>query len=120
MKETLQEKDGRLFVVVEQANYSEPKLTRSYYPTGLRARDFERSYGEGLIGSALRETSRGSNLYYIGDTRLQVRCVDGGSTLPETTEVLDIPPPKQRGRALELKYSDGAWRKKTARGWVTA
>lgn len=120
MKETLEEKDGRIFVVVEAASYDEPKLTRSYYPTGLRSYEFKRDYGEDLIGAPLRETSRGSSLYYIGDTKLQVRCTDGGATLPAVTEVLDIPPPKQRGRALELKYFDGAWHKRTARGWRAA
>jgi hypothetical protein len=117
---TLREREGRLYIVIEQTDYNQPKLARSFYPTGLRAADFKRSYGEELVGQTLREIDRFGGQYYIGDTRLQVSCVDGGKTMPEFTEIEEIPAPRQRGRKLETKYFDGAWHRRTARGWAGA
>ena len=116
---TLAARDGKLFVLSEMPGYFEPPLGRSWYALGLRAADYEQ-----FVGCALGPTGFGETTYriFLSDGRPgpTVSLPGGGKQLPEFHETTPIAPPKQRGKALQVRWMNGRWEKLTARGWRLA
>lgn len=109
---------GELCVVDEYPLPREPTQMVLYWPTGIRVYDFQRGYGEGLMGRSVRY-SGSSGLYSIDGTQLKIRLATGGQTKPIHSKKVPIPAPKVR-KGVEVRYYDGRWEKylKT-KGWVS-
>jgi len=114
----LGEYKGELCVIDEDSLSSEPKMLVLYWPTGIRAADFQASYGSDMMGRQVRSGRFGGS-YIIDGTRLQVNLTDGGQTRPIHSKKVPIPAPKVR-KGVEVRYYDGRWEKylKT-KGWVS-
>jgi len=111
----LEEENGYLYIVLSITKQDEPVRLEHWYPLGLPAVGFKHSYGAEKIGQRLAFFSPG---VYV-DADLHYHLPRGGRTLPDFTRELEIPPPKQRGKALPVEYRWGCWWKKTKRsGWV--
>ncbi len=111
--------NGQLCIAVTYPGYSDPVLTTSIYPTGLRVADYVRSYGDEHIGATLTD-GRFPGFYNAPyPSRLEFQLQDGGATLPIDNTREPIPSPKVRN-GIATRWIDGRWEKCLKRGWVPA
>ena len=114
---TLREhEDGYIYIVGELDMSDRPEKSLYWWPTGLKAYDYKRDYGEDRIGQKMYPGNLG-NGKYIGEDGLIYNLTNGGQTIAAYTELVSIPAPKTK---LETHWSNGRWMKLTARGWVAA
>jgi hypothetical protein len=120
--ETLEERDGWLYIRESHASFTEPKEIVCWWPLQVHFADFAQRFGSReeareRIGHRVIHEENG---LYRDDEGLRYRLVNGGQTTPQFTEVLDIAPPKQRGRKLPMQWQNGNWYKQTSQGWKRA
>lgn len=112
---TLQERNNWLYLVTVDFMYDKPIQIKSFWPLGMKASDYKRTYGAERIGQKMY---RGHNPgEYFGEDSLLYRLVNGGATVAEFNEQSEVPKPKTK---LECIWRYGRWEKKTSKGWVIA
>lgn len=117
-KTTLVDCDGELCALCEDSLSSTPEIVRSWYPFGIRTRDFVLQYGGKKIGQSLRESQRNLAYDFKDEDGLTYQLTAGGKTKPCKNETRPFPCPKVRG-SIETRYRDGSWQKRLHTGWVT-
>jgi hypothetical protein len=120
--ETLEERDGWLYIRDIHVSFTEPKEIATWWPLQVRFADFAQRFGsreEARLRIGHTVIHEGNGLYR-DDKGLRYRLVNGGQTTPEFTEVTDIAPPKQHGRKLPIEWRNGSWYKQTSQGWKRA
>ena len=122
MTQFLADVDGQLCVCWQSVKYGEPKLTRSYFPIGIKTREFEANYYPlnevDLIsqGNAYGVLRKGG--YYAN--ALTLNLIDGGKTRSIKYEEIGIPCPKVRsGIKTRWSSSKERWEKELKSGWCT-
>lgn len=111
---TLQEHaDGKLYIVTSDYDSQEPIEIRSWWPLGMKASDYKRSYGADRIGQKMYRGSVPGK--YLGEDGLIYNLENMGQTYSSYVERIPIPTPKTK---LEIKWRYGCWEKKTAKGWI--
>ncbi|GCE31994.1 hypothetical protein KDA_74780 [Dictyobacter alpinus] len=122
MSETLEERDGWLFIKHTQTSFTEPKEIANWWPLQVRFADFAHRF----VNTVEARKRIGRPVIYLGnglyrdEDGLLYRLVDGGQTKAQFTHITDVPEPKQRGRTLPMQWRDGCWQKQTSRGWRRA
>lgn len=112
---------GELCVYDEDTHYGEPTKFLRWWPTGIRAFDFYRNYGEDLRNAPVRH-SGAHGVYEVmtkqGSQPLRIQLARGGATVPIHFEKVPYPCPRVK-IGTKTRYYDGKWWKllKT-RGWV--
>lgn len=104
--------DGYVYIVHEDVDSSKPVKYISWWSLGMKAYQYKRNYGEDRIGQKMYKGHFSGE--YIGEDKLKYRLINGGQTIATYTYQEEIPMPKSR---LELRWSNGQWLKKTAKGW---
>ncbi|GHP00658.1 hypothetical protein KSF_107050 [Reticulibacter mediterranei] len=122
MSETLEERDGWLYIKSSSARLTEPKQIANWWPLQVRFADFAQRFAS--LDEARKRIGRpmvylGSGLYR-DEEGLRYRLVNNGQTKPQFTDITDIPEPTQRGRKLPVEWRNGCWYKQTSRGWKRA
>ncbi len=118
-------REGWLYIVDAQAQFSEPVRSVLFYPTGLRAYDWTEGRGLPLPAPVTPVGTYGGLYEYrpgLGSQGfgLQIRLSEGGNTLPAFGENEPIPCPKVK-KGTETRYRHGEWQKYLrSAGWVTA
>jgi hypothetical protein len=117
--DSLQARNGLLYVVNRWPMSDEPEVITSWYPTGIPARDYPDYLGQRL-------ECLGSGQYRPEGPRVNgfrpqfvFALLKGGDTLPEFTEREPLPCPKVR-KGTETRYCQGRWEKLLRKGWVPA
>ena len=113
MIHTLEEHQGKLYIVTIDNDYNEPVRRHSYFPTGASAEMYPHD-----IGERLRRHAPG--LYKI-EARIDspiYGMTNRGDTVPEFTKDEPLPAPNTR---VETRYTRGHWEKLLkSKGWVFA
>jgi len=113
-----------LYIAWTTNEYSTPRQVTQYWPTTESAADTIRFLAEAGKTLADVELHRGHPGEYSfrtgGAWSSWVRCnlTNGGRTLPDHTEVIDLPAPKVR-KGIEVRYRNGRWQKCLRTGWQT-
>lgn len=113
---TLREhEDGYLYLVDAAISFDEPVLAVSWWPLGMKAGDFKRSYGPEPLGQEMH--SLGGGLYQGRQDGRLYRLRNGGATIAAYVETRSIPRPRCRA---QTRWRNGRWEKRLARGWAAA
>lgn len=124
----LMERDGYLFVVQEYALDEPGTIEQLWFPIGIRAHDFSRSYYEqGVPPEGLPARSLGVGEYEVdlgGFRPLRFRLSEGGATKAKHIDWRKVTAPKVR-KTVDLRWSGGSglWMKSsksTKWEWVPA
>lgn len=119
MEGTLKSRDGKLYVLYAYAEYSEPFRQYIWYRV-LETRGT--GYGERPEAGDVATSTGGGGEWRTRNpsTHRSTGSVSTGtgSTQAETVERVSIPPPAVGGK--ELRWQDGRWEKRLAKGWVPA
>lgn len=109
--DTIEARNGWLYVAMRDVLYDEPTEITNFYPLGAQA------YGmDSFIG---RQLTLRDGLFRDEYGRLYA-LEHGPSTKPALTERRAVPEPAQRGKKLETRWMHGRWHKLTRNGWVAA
>jgi hypothetical protein len=118
MEGTLKSRNGKLYVLYTSDEYSEPfrqylwwrvlETRGTGYGERPEAGDIATSTGGGEWRARNPSTHRSTGSVSTGT----------GSTQAETVERVSISPPATGGK--ELRWRDGRWEKRMAKGWVSA
>ncbi len=113
--DTVEERDGWLYIRSMDTNYSEPTLLVHWYPIGLSVREYRRLWSDKPLGQQVRYLGDG---LYRDEGGQRYRLTEGGQTRSTHLDTVPIPPPKQRGKPCPVKWEYGCWKKYTRQGWV--
>jgi len=111
MNETIQERDGKLFIMTKSRSFDEPITICNYYAIGVASKHYQ-----DRIGLHVRYAQSGGGVYYDLEGQAY-RLEHGGQTKPTYSETIPIEKPKTR---LQIRYVRGRWEKLTSKGWKIA
>jgi hypothetical protein len=108
------ERKGLLYVESHWPMQDKPVDLISFYPTGIRSRDYSEYVGR-------RAWRVGPGIYQPDSTGFAPKfaLAKYDQTRPEFTEEVPIPCPKVR-RGIQTRFRDGCWSKLLKRGWILA
>lgn len=111
MSDTIEERNGELFVAMRDVLHDEPTEIVNLYPLGVHAYSLRHLVGRPVTFKDGVFRDEHGVMYPLRD---------GQNSKPTLTERTPVAEPKQRGRKLELKWIFGRWHKETKNGWRPA
>lgn len=118
----LGEWNGEICIVDEWTMDEKPTRVIAYWPTGIRAFNFYRNWGEDLKGAPARYTGR-NGIYELmppgrNEKPIQIQLVRGGQTYAIHTDNVPYPCPKVK-KGMQTRYFQGDWWKYLkSKGWT--
>jgi hypothetical protein len=112
----LRERDHHVYVVSLDTDREQPIVRRRWYPTGINVQTACSNLGcpiDGIVVSPL-----GNGIYVLPSEhgRIQLGLKHGGSTINETIDQIEVPPPKTRLKG-EIFWRHGEWWIARKYGW---
>lgn len=119
-RDTIGVHNGVICVVSEDALYSDPILTRAYYPTDWNEQAFVNRFGN-ILGTEVKpDASRGVGAYLFKDAQGypgSITLIRGGKTRPAHFEKIPISKPtKGIRKGTVIEWSEGNWYKIPLKG----